>query len=240
MKFISSIITEASGSVAGSCYSRNKNGAYIRNKSVPINRNTDSQKNARAKFAQASAVWSGLSALQRQSFQDQVVNYPYVDRLGQTKTYTARQLCAMLNGNIIQNRFSPLLEAQPPLPNVPVSNALVETSKGATTIDLTEFESNVGDTSVPAGWICNIFATTLTSGTGKAWKRSDMRLISTLTTGTPVLPLSLVSDYETVFGSGWRTAPTGGACIGFGFIMVAPGTGQRNTAMYLTTAIISA
>lgn len=240
MKYISSVFTQASGSIAGTVYSRNKNGNYTRNRSIPINRNTEAQKAVRAKFAQASSVWSQMDAVARQSFQDQVANYPYVDKLGQTKTYTARQLCAMLNGNLVQSFGQIITTCKPPAPNVPVSNALVENSKSGATITITEFESNVGDGSIPANWQLNVFATAVAPGVGKAWKKSDMRLITSVAAGTPTLPLDITTAYQAVFGDSWQQVATGGGCIGFGFTLVNQITGQKNTSMYLTTSVISA
>lgn len=102
MKFISSLLASASGSVAGSTYSRNASGAYIRNRSVPTNPNTLSQQAARASFGSGSGVWRSLNTVSKQTFADQVVNYPYVDKLGQSKTYTPSQLCMTVNNRVKQ------------------------------------------------------------------------------------------------------------------------------------------
>lgn len=95
-------VTAASGSVAGNVYSRNANGAYIRNKGIPTNANSLAQQSARAAFTIAAKLWQTLSVAQKQSFADQVPNYPYIDSLGQSKTYTASQLCSAVNGRIRQ------------------------------------------------------------------------------------------------------------------------------------------
>lgn len=102
MKFLSSILSSASGSVAGSTYSRNASGAYIRNRSTPTNPNTLAQQAARSSFGSASNVWRSLTATQKQSFADQVANYPYIDALGQSKTYTPSQLCMTVNNRVKQ------------------------------------------------------------------------------------------------------------------------------------------
>lgn len=92
----------ASGSIGGNVYSRNANGAYIRNKGIPTNANSLQQQSTRAAFTVASRIWASLTEAQKQSFADNVGAYPYVDSLGQTKTYTAAQLCAAVNGRVAQ------------------------------------------------------------------------------------------------------------------------------------------
>ena len=240
MKFKSTILAQASGSLAGSVFSRNANGAYIRNRAIPINSNTTAQKATRALFAAAAANWRNLSATEKQSFIDQAVNYPYVDSLGETKTYTGRQLAAKLNGTLTQNGASPITTCLSPLPDVPITNMLFEIHKGAGEINLTEFEVNIGELTIPTGWQATILATRVAAGVGKKFKRSDYRVIAKNITGTPALPVDYHNEYEAVFGTGWQTEPTGGACIGFAMYLWNETTGQRNTSMYELTAVISA
>lgn len=240
MKYQSSVFSKASGSIGGTVYSRNANGAYTRNRSVPVNRNTEAQKRQRSVFSQVAGFWRNLTAVQKQSFQDQAPNYPYVDTLGETKQYTAKQLHDYLNNNKVLINSAVLTNALPPYADISISNALVETSIAGEDINITELETPSGSLASATDWYVVCYATAIQQGTGKAWKRSDMRVIRTGANNNWTLPLDITADYEAVFGNGWKSAAVGRNCIGFGFVMINSVTGQRNSSMYLTTAIISA
>jgi hypothetical protein len=239
MKFISSIITEASGSVAGSTYSRNANGAYIRNRSIPTNKNTSAQKVSRARFATAAQDWRDLNEAQRQTFADQAKNYPYKDKLGQTKTYTARQLNAKLNATLRQAGLGNITTCLPPVPDVPVTKATVVADTGAGTINLTEWQCLGGETTIPAGWEMIVKATSVAAGVSKAWKKSDFRVITKYPSGAIVTPKLLASLYEAVFGGTWVNSPADKSCIGFAFLMINSTTGQSNASPFVINTTIT-
>lgn len=61
-------ITAASGSVGGITYSRNKGGAYIRNRSIPTNPGSQFQTELRGYLAQLTALWPTLTEAQHDSW----------------------------------------------------------------------------------------------------------------------------------------------------------------------------
>lgn len=66
MKFKSPILSNVSGSMGGATYSRNRFGLYIRNRSTPVNPNTDRQAAVRQWMQQLTQRWSQvLTDLQR-------------------------------------------------------------------------------------------------------------------------------------------------------------------------------
>jgi len=240
MKFISSLITAASGSVAGSTYSRNANGAYIRNKGVPTNPNTLSQQAARARFSTVSTGWKSLDDVQRQSFIDRVGEYPYVDALGQTKTYTGSQLYKALNGILLQNGADEITTCLPPqsLVNMGLINASADQS--AVTIQFDEFEFGDATGDVPANCILTVFATTPIPWSITNVKRSSFRTIRIFADGDTVAAVNLVSDYEAVFGNGWRTAAVSVNNIWFGVRLINTQTGQSYTNIFQASCPINA
>lgn len=239
-KFISSIITEASGSVAGTTYSRNKNGSYIRNKSVPVNRNTLAQQAARAIFSGVSSGWKGLSPDQRASFENQIMNYPYVDSLGQTKYYTASQLYKSLNNSLMQLGLPGVNLLGAPIPMKSVINTeviTIQAGAGTMRINTMSFSDGTNDT-VPEGFTLAVYATDVKGNGFTSPKNSDFRYIAVVPPEGDPTTAQLDLGYNAVFGTGWTAANNTNAKIWFGFKLVAEATGQRNNSYYMNQSNI--
>ena len=91
MKFTSSLIVAASGSVGGSTYSRNRYGNYIRNRAMPVNPNTEFQAIVRNFMSQLVASWTeSLTGAQRDSWITYAANVPVTDKIGQQQFLTGQ------------------------------------------------------------------------------------------------------------------------------------------------------
>jgi len=91
MKFTSSIIVAASGSVGGSTYSRNRFGNYIRNRAIPVNPNTSFQAVVRNLMSQLVSSWTeSLTGAQRDSWDTYAANVPVTDKIGQQQFLTGQ------------------------------------------------------------------------------------------------------------------------------------------------------
>lgn len=78
------IVTAMSGSVGGVTYSRNRYGAYKRNKAMPVNPRTALQQVVRNNFTTLSQLWNTLTAAQRtawKEFADSLILSPGQNRL---------------------------------------------------------------------------------------------------------------------------------------------------------------
>ena len=60
MKFKSALVTQASGSVGGMTFSRNRYGMYTRAKGLPVNPNSEFQQAVRQIFSGLSSAWNGV------------------------------------------------------------------------------------------------------------------------------------------------------------------------------------
>jgi len=241
-KFISSLITEASGSVAGTTYSRNKNGSYIRNKSVPVNRNTLAQQAARTVFGGVSSQWKSLTPNQKASFENQIMAYPYVDSLGQTKYYTASQLFKSLNNSVRQLGLDPITNLPSPVSMLSITDfeAVVSQAVSAS-ISISSISFSDGQiTDVPTGFQLAIYATDIKSDGFTSPKNSDFRLITSAAEGVDVTALAMESNYTAVFGNGWQNVVNLNGKIWFGAKLVAVTTGQRNNSYRMSQANIDA
>ena len=112
----SAIVGAISGKSGGVVFSRNKAGAYVKGFVVPTNPNTIKQQDVRSSFANLVGLWKGLTKAEQQSWIDIAPQYPYQNRVGDTKEYTGQQLFIKLNQNLDIVGIAPL-----DTPNVPES-----------------------------------------------------------------------------------------------------------------------
>lgn len=98
MLFKSTILGQASGSLAGLTASRNKGGAYLRQRALPTNPNTPSQQDVRALFAQLAVSWTSvLTAVQRDAWANYALNSPIINRVGDAKPIPALAMYVRCN-----------------------------------------------------------------------------------------------------------------------------------------------
>ena len=77
---------QLSGSVGGVVAARNAGGAYLRNRTVPVNPNSVRQQASRSVFATAATVWRGLTVAERGAWDAYAVESPVLNRLGESIT----------------------------------------------------------------------------------------------------------------------------------------------------------
>lgn len=96
----SNLVNDIRGSSGGNVFSRNRSGAYVRNRTTPLNPQTTAQGAARGLFANLAQAWRNLTVEQRAQWSAAVDEYPYLNKLGQTRTYSGQQLFMVLNRNL--------------------------------------------------------------------------------------------------------------------------------------------
>lgn len=80
---------QRSGSTGGITYSRNRFGAYMRSRSVPVNPNTDRQVNVRNQVRACSIAWENvLTQTQRDEWETYAANVVWQNKLGQSVLLT--------------------------------------------------------------------------------------------------------------------------------------------------------
>lgn len=80
--FKSPIIAQASGSLAGATFSRNKGGAYIRSRVRGTNPNSVNQSRARSSLSSYASLWATLTTSQQDSWQAYAEMAPFFNALG--------------------------------------------------------------------------------------------------------------------------------------------------------------
>jgi len=109
------------GSIGGTVFSQNANGAYSRNRSKGSNPNTIKQQFQRNSFGAQSRAWKTLSEADQQTWVSQAPNYPYINRLGETGRYTGFQLYVKVNNALNGVGVTPLSSMVSPTEVLPTA-----------------------------------------------------------------------------------------------------------------------
>lgn len=117
-------IAEARGSIGGTVFSRNRHGAYTRNRSVPVNPNTSRQAAVRLRVEQLQQAWrEELTNAERSAWDDYADGSPVPNRLGQQTKLTGINTYIRTNSLYMQAGGT-RIDAAPPtngvaaLPNI--------------------------------------------------------------------------------------------------------------------------
>ena len=97
MKFISPIISDASGTVGGAVYAKNRGGNYIRARVVPTQPRTAAQVAVRANFTANSKAWKALTSAQMAGWIALGTQITLRDSIGNSYKPTGEQMYVSLN-----------------------------------------------------------------------------------------------------------------------------------------------
>ena len=194
MKFLSTILSEARGSINGATFSRNSSGAYIRARVKPVNPNTTAQSAARAQFATLSSAYKSLSAADRLTWNAARPNFPQVDNLGQTFELTAQQLYMKFNRNCQASGNNTIDVA-------PTPTTVSSPEFGTVTIDNTQVSIGYLPDPLGASETMIISASTCVSAGVSFMGRSGMKQIEVVP-GTTASPADIFANYNAIYGAG--------------------------------------
>lgn len=111
----SALISEMRNKLNGSVFSRNRGGAYLRNKVTPLNPQTSAQVAARSLLTFFSQSWRSLTEDQRLAWSGAVASWSTTDIFGDTINPTGATLYIRLNCNISIAGGSPIVLPPAPL-----------------------------------------------------------------------------------------------------------------------------
>lgn len=109
---------QLSGSVGGVTASHNRYGQYLRNRTVPVNPNTDRQQTVRQCFADCSIAWRGLTNAEREAWNAYAAGTPTLNRLGETVTLTGQAMFVRTNTWITSMYGGDPILTAPPSPGL--------------------------------------------------------------------------------------------------------------------------
>lgn len=220
------MISAMSGSINGTTHSRNRGGAYMRNRSIPVNPQTVAQMAIRAILAALSSAWRGLTPAQRNGWNSATGNFPVTDQFGDQRELSGHQLFVRLNSNLQQIGEEVIEDA--PMPEAVAGAgtlALVANIDGSVmTVD-----SDLDD--VPAGHKLVVEATPQLSP-GISYAKNLFRVIATADAADP-FPVDIFAAYAAKFGALEEGAKT--------FVrayLVNVNTGQKGQVSQTSTIVI--
>jgi hypothetical protein len=90
-------VAAVSGSIGGTVFSRNKGGAYIRNRAIPLTVTSEKALKYKSVLALISQAWAGVTAANRKAWEIYAQQNTVVNALGQSKALTAANHFVRLN-----------------------------------------------------------------------------------------------------------------------------------------------
>lgn len=220
---LTAIVDNISGKLNGTVFANNKGGHYMRSKSKPTNPQTAEQSLRRSVFASIASSWRELNQGQRNAWDQAAQDFPYTNRLGDTKILSGFSLHQKLNTNLTLVGQAAEL-AGPPSPQgvgsvVGAVGSYMLPGPGDQPLSEVEFDME----GKRAGTQVLVYATAgLSPGISNFNNR--LRLIDV---GPPALngstTLNITAAYFDRFGT-----PTEGAKIGYGLRVINQTTGEAS------------
>lgn len=188
------MVSQASGRIGGTIFSRNRGGAYCRNGSIPTTVTTPAAQLIKAITAAQSQAWAGLDEVVREQWREFATQNPVINRLGQSRTLSGHQAFVQTNARLVYGGFdaleSPVLGAAP----APFIPGAVTFTPGTSTLTVA-----YTPTPAPAGVAVQVFAY-LANSTGVAYVKNRLALVAT-TAAAAATPAAIWADVEDRFGT---------------------------------------
>lgn len=205
-------VSDMRGKVAGSVFSKNRSGAFVRTKVTPSNPQSSFQGTARSRFGSLSQQWRGLTQAERDSFNSAVDDFTRTNVFGDTVRPSGENLFIRLNMNRLFVGETVIKSAPSPV-ELPVIG--IDTLK----VEETNFEVNILNESDPAFAVL-VYATRQVSP-----GRSNISNLFTFMKQEPLSSADLTSDFATEYVAKYGNGVVGQR-IGVGVRAVNIATGQ--------------
>ena len=219
-------VSQASGRVGGTIFSRNRGGAYMRNGSKPTRVTTPAAQGIKAITAAQSQAWAGLTSAVREQWIEWAAQNPVINRLGQSRTLSGHQAFVQINARLVYAAFSAL--TSPPIGSAPA--AIVP---GAVTFDDSPAALTVAfaPSPAPTGVAVQCFAY-LADSPGVSYVRNRLALVTT-SAAAATTPLDILADVTERFGT-----PQVGQTLHVGMRALDSTSGLVSSIFY-TSALLS-
>lgn len=225
---LGAFVTDIRNKVGGSVFSKNRAGAYVRNKVTPVNPSTVAQGNSRSRFTGFSQGWRGLTSGQQSQWRDATSSFPKTDQFGNIYYLSGAQLYQSLNNSLKVVGASAI--TAPPVPSSveAVTSATLTMTKGTPSASLAFAPSPV-----PANTAFMIYATPGVSP-GVSFVKNQYRLIGVISSADTT-PEDILSAYTAKYG----LVPAAGQRVYIKLVPVNTVTGQQGIG-YETSSIVGA
>ena len=226
------LITDFSGKVGGTIFSKNRGGAYAKNRVVPNNPATPVQSVVRGRFGSLSSQWRTLLQAERDSFTEATGNFPKSNRIGDTIQLAGNALFVSLNSSLLAVGLPIITTAPAPagVTEYNITGFVVDSLPGARKFDVT---AEPIDPALAENMIVQIFATAPVSP-GISNLNSKFRQIAVKTAVEMLDTVDLRVQYLNVFG-----AFAEGTRIGVRVVPVNATTGENGVGTERTTIVVN-
>lgn len=183
-------VAAVSGSIGGTTYSRNRYGAYMRFRAIPVKSTTEWALAAKARLASTAATFQALTLAQRLAWEHYAATNPIIDRLGNSQTLSGSAAYIGLNCRLASIGGTPIIE--PPITTAPA--ALLSLSQ---TADIGAGTFHLTYTASPLGAGCKLFIqSAIRNSAGVNYVANLLRLVgvSAAAQASPFTHETLVSD----------------------------------------------
>lgn len=202
------VVTEIRGSLGGNVFSRNKGGAYVRQRVKPINPNTPKQAAVRGTFGTLQALWRSLTQAQQDEWKAATENYTAVNRVGDVIKYTPLQLFTRCNMTLLEGGGTTIIT----IPESPGADVVVNLKKGPHPWDVLEeakIQTGTAVLEIPDGGPpqsrIRIYASPVVSNGINSERSVSMRLIGHYEPGDITIvgtegTIDVLADWKAVYG----------------------------------------
>ncbi len=221
------LVVDGRGKIGGQVASRNRAGAYMRNKVTPVNPNTSFQQDARALLTELAQGWRDLTQAQRDAWNSAVQDFAKTDVFGDIKSPTGFNLYVRLNANIETVE-------QTQITNPPLVAAVDFVELTAAVLNITGSVGTIAfNPTIPSG-MTSILRATPSLSQGISFVKSEFRIIDLVPDGTAT-GHAMWTEYVAKFGT-----PTEGAKVFFQLETVNEITGQKSVVSQVSTTVLNA
>ena len=193
MKF-GALVVDGRNKIGGQVASKNRAGAYLRNKVTPVNPQSVAQSNVRNRFGGISQAWRGLTEAQRTAWNAAVQDFGRTDIFGDIRNPSGAQLHQRLNQELSLAGAS-LIVLPPLVGETETISALSATAAAGTPALSVVF----GPSPVPANTAYIVEATPQVSP-GKSFVKNLYRRIGQIAPAATT-PFDALSAYTARFGA---------------------------------------
>lgn len=192
------IIADARGSVNGTTFSRNKAGAYMRNRTYPVNPNSTRQQAVRAAMNNLAFNFQTFPRETVNSWNEIAATYPAFNKLGEEYIQSGKQLYVSCGLNLIAAGITAPVElpsAEPEIPQCNIEAAVFVANRTATQLSTLTVSGVTSDQNDAIIVVCA--TPNLPAARGQSY-RNRMRQMRTVVQGNSA---NCLSQWLDVFGS---------------------------------------
>lgn len=226
----SNLVNDIRGSSGGNVFARNRSGAYVRNRTTPLNPQSSPQMSTRASFGALAQEWRNLTQTQRDGWNEAVENFPYQNKLGETRLYSGEQLFIKLNRNLQSAELPTISDAPSPGDVSAVSSITATADVMGPSFQISGTTVNTVPTDVIV-----IQATAPKSAGIATQDRSQFRNIAVLDTTAFEAGADQIAAYEEIYGS---IASSEGSKIFIRAYGVSTVSGQASAPFQVGTIVV--